>query len=176
MMTKFAKLIGSNSDAIYLRWRGRKEGPFLPSVIDAKLAANEIGLLHELLDGKRWITIRDFIRLKEAEIQAEHEAREEMRRQKQEEKDRQEREAGEALNRERLELANANEILRTRAITSEIRREVWRRDQGQCAKCASRLNLEYDHIVPFSKGGSNTVRNVELLCESCNRAKSDSIE
>ena len=62
------------------------------------------------------------------------------------------------------------------AISSEVRREVWRRDEGKCVKCGSRKNLEYDHIIPVSKGGSNTVRNVELLCEECNRAKSDLIQ
>ena len=30
-------------------------------------------------------------------------------------------------------------------------------------------------FIPFSKGGSNTVRNIELLCQNCNREKSDSI-
>ena len=62
------------------------------------------------------------------------------------------------------------------AISSEVRREVWRRDGGVCVKCGSRLNLEYDHIVPVSKGGSNTARNIELLCQACNRAKSASIQ
>jgi Holliday junction DNA helicase RuvB len=61
------------------------------------------------------------------------------------------------------------------AIPSEVRREVWRRDGGRCVKCGSRENLEYDHIIPGSKGGSNTARNIELLCEACNRAKSDLI-
>jgi len=62
------------------------------------------------------------------------------------------------------------------AIPSAIRREVWRRDEGKCVKCGSRKNLEYDHIIPVSRGGSNTARNIELLCETCNRAKSDLIE
>ena len=62
------------------------------------------------------------------------------------------------------------------AIPSEIRREVWRRDEGKCVKCGSRNNLEYDHIIPVSRGGSNTARNIELLCEACNRAKSDLIQ
>jgi TPR repeat protein len=62
------------------------------------------------------------------------------------------------------------------AISTQVRREVWRRDGGVCVKCGSRRNLEYDHIVPVSKGGSNTARNVELLCESCNRSKSASIQ
>jgi hypothetical protein len=61
-------------------------------------------------------------------------------------------------------------------IPAEVRREVWRRDGGVCVKCGSRVNLEYDHIVPVSKGGSNTARNIELLCETCNRSKSASIQ
>lgn len=64
---------------------------------------------------------------------------------------------------------------RTR-IPENIRIEVWRRDEGKCAGCGSRVNLEYDHIVPVSRGGSNTARNVELLCEACNRSKGDRIQ
>jgi hypothetical protein len=61
-------------------------------------------------------------------------------------------------------------------IPSNVRTEVWRRDEGKCVKCGSRVNLEFDHIVPVSKGGSNTARNIELLCQDCNRAKSASIQ
>lgn len=61
-------------------------------------------------------------------------------------------------------------------IPEEVRIAVWRRDEGKCSKCGSRKNLEYDHIIPISKGGSNTVRNIELLCEECNRKKKDHIE
>ncbi len=56
-------------------------------------------------------------------------------------------------------------------IPEQVRIEVWRRDGGKCAVCGSRDNLEYDHIVPVSKGGSNTARNIELLCEKHNRSK-----
>lgn len=71
----------------------------------------------------------------------------------------------------------ANEVKyeRTR-IPEEVRIAVWRRDQGRCARCGSRENLEYDHIVPVSKGGGNTERNIELLCQDCNRAKGNRIE
>jgi len=61
-------------------------------------------------------------------------------------------------------------------IPEEVRIAVWRRDQGKCARCGNRENLEYDHIVPVSKGGSNTTRNIELLCQNCNRAKGNRIE
>lgn len=63
----------------------------------------------------------------------------------------------------------------TRSISASVRREVWRRDEGRCVDCGSRENLEFDHIIPFSRGGSNTARNIELRCERCNRAKAAAI-
>jgi len=60
-------------------------------------------------------------------------------------------------------------------IPESVRIEVWRRDGGKCARCGSREKLEYDHIVPISKGGSNTARNIELLCEKHNRSKSNNV-
>jgi len=60
-------------------------------------------------------------------------------------------------------------------IPEQVRVEIWRRDGGKCARCGSREKLEYDHIVPISKGGSNTARNIELLCEKHNRSKSDNV-
>ncbi len=62
-----------------------------------------------------------------------------------------------------------------RSISDDVRLKVWRRDEGKCVKCGSLEKLEYDHIIPVSKGGSNTERNVRLLCEKCNRTKSDGI-
>lgn len=64
---------------------------------------------------------------------------------------------------------------RREAIPEEVRMYVWRRDQGRCVKCGSAERLEFDHIIPFSKGGSATERNIQLLCESCNREKRDDI-
>jgi len=60
-------------------------------------------------------------------------------------------------------------------IPEEVRNMVWRRDEGKCVQCGSNHNLEFDHIIPVSKGGSNTARNLQLLCENCNRQKSDGI-
>jgi len=52
---------------------------------------------------------------------------------------------------------------------------VWKRDMGKCVKCGGKGQLEFDHIIPVSKGGSNSERNIQLLCERCNREKRDSI-
>jgi len=60
-------------------------------------------------------------------------------------------------------------------IPENVRFFVWRRDGGKCVKCGGKENLEFDHIIPISKGGSSTERNIQLLCEKCNREKSDKI-
>lgn len=60
-------------------------------------------------------------------------------------------------------------------VPEHVRIAVWRRDAGRCARCGSRVRLEFDHIVPISRGGSNTARNIELLCQDCNRSKGSRI-
>ncbi len=64
---------------------------------------------------------------------------------------------------------------RREPIPQHVQDTVWRRDGGRCVKCGSQENLEFDHIIPLSKGGSNTVRNIQLLCQKCNREKSNKI-
>ena len=61
---------------------------------------------------------------------------------------------------------------RSRRITQEVKDKGWNRDGGKCVECGSNENLEFDHIIPHSKGGANTYRNIQLLCEPCNRSKS----
>lgn len=64
-----------------------------------------------------------------------------------------------------------------RMIPSKIKREVWERDQGRCRLCGESKDLHFDHIIPFSRGGTSTnVENIQLLCASCNLSKSDRIE
>jgi hypothetical protein len=84
---------------------------------------------------------------------------------------REEREAAEQEAQEEARLAELGPRRRL-AIPQHVRHDVWRRDQGRCVECGSREKLEYDHTIPLSLGGSNTARNLRLLCEPCNRRKS----
>lgn len=60
-------------------------------------------------------------------------------------------------------------------IPMDIATAVWNRDGGKCCFCGSNENLEFDHIIPISKGGATTFRNLQLLCKNCNTKKSDNI-
>lgn len=66
---------------------------------------------------------------------------------------------------------------RRRLIPTQVKLEVWQRDHGKCAICGASDELHFDHILPFSKGGTSmTAVNVQLLCARHNLAKSDRIE
>ena len=63
----------------------------------------------------------------------------------------------------------------SRRIAHEVKIEVWARDGGRCVGCGASDYLEFDHIIPHSRGGASTVNNVQLLCRRCNSEKSDRI-
>ncbi|MFC2066316.1 HNH endonuclease [Chloroflexota bacterium] len=77
---------------------------------------------------------------------------------------------------------NNNEIQNSvlehnRLIPPQVKLEVWKRDGGKCVICESTDNLHFDHIIPFSRGGSSLVsQNIQLLCARHNIAKRDRIE
>jgi 5-methylcytosine-specific restriction endonuclease McrA len=56
-------------------------------------------------------------------------------------------------------------------IPDRVKTFVWQRDAGACVSCGARSRLEFDHTIPLSMGGSNTDRNLQVQCETCNRAK-----
>lgn len=45
--------------------------------------------------------------------------------------------------------------------------------RGRCAHCGTKLGDDYhvDHVVPISRGGSNSPGNLQLLCPTCNKSK-----
>ena len=48
--------------------------------------------------------------------------------------------------------------------------------EGECAGCKMDFPFkifEVDHVVPRSRGGSDHLENLQLLCASCNRIKGD---
>lgn len=70
-----------------------------------------------------------------------------------------------------------HDIEHNRIIPTSVKLEVWRRDKGRCVKCGSQDNLHFDHIIPYSKGGSSLVaENIQILCARHNLQKRDKIE
>lgn len=71
-------------------------------------------------------------------------------------------------------------IQRTRSISLNIRIKVLSRDNFRCVFCGKSpatdlgTKLHIDHIIPFSKGGTNDTENLQTLCEACNIGKSNS--
>lgn len=92
---------------------------------------------------------------------------------------------GRAVFRYRLELSRGgaepgptkSDLRHDRMIPSAVKREVWKRDRGQCVKCGSKKNLHFDHDYPFSRGGTSLLaENIRLLCAKHNLEKKDRIE
>jgi 5-methylcytosine-specific restriction endonuclease McrA len=52
----------------------------------------------------------------------------------------------------------------------ELRRRVYERDNHTCSNCGrSGVALHAHHIVPLSRGGSNSINNLKTLCEDCHK-------
>lgn len=71
--------------------------------------------------------------------------------------------------------------LRRKDIPQRVKRAVFYRDRGRCTGCDVNLSWvldslpreQFDHVVPLAIGGLNDITNLQLLCEQCNRTKSD---
>lgn len=44
-------------------------------------------------------------------------------------------------------------------------------DAKKCIKCGSKDFLQFDHKWPISKGGTDNIENIKILCRTCNQAK-----
>ena len=70
---------------------------------------------------------------------------------------------------------DATQKAKRERIADNVRLFTWQRDEGKCVKCGNKEKLEFDHIIPVAEGGSSTERNIQLLCENCNRSKGKKI-
>ena len=67
----------------------------------------------------------------------------------------------------------------SRNINLCLRFKVFQRDNFKCCACGRSpattqgLELQVDHIKPWSKGGETTLENLQTLCRDCNLGKSD---
>jgi 5-methylcytosine-specific restriction endonuclease McrA len=70
--------------------------------------------------------------------------------------------------------------LNARSIPAEVRRAVWKRDQGQCTfenehgrRCPSRTGLQFDHVLEVARGGEASVQNLRLRCHAHNQLEAE---
>lgn len=68
-----------------------------------------------------------------------------------------------------------------KSFSKNFRTKIFERDNYECQICYSNLinqpdNRVIDHKIPLSKGGSNAIGNLWLLCDSCDKRKRDSID
>ena len=73
-------------------------------------------------------------------------------------------------------------------IYGATRRKLWEKLGKGCVRCGAETALfrgspysdppvaHLDHIVPFSKGGRCSEKNMQVLCESCNCSKGAKLE
>ena len=69
-----------------------------------------------------------------------------------------------------------------RHVPHAVVRAVSERDGYQCTfkdpggrRCSERINLQFDHVIPFARGGQTTVENVRLLCVVHNQHEAERV-
>ncbi len=84
-----------------------------------------------------------------------------------------------ALTESKLGLKQSKPESKSRYVSKRTVREIKHRDQHQCQyvdpetkkQCSARHHLQIEHKIPFAKGGSFDLQNLELLCPSHNRLR-----
>ena len=63
---------------------------------------------------------------------------------------------------------------KAKPLSQKIRKRIYRRDKFRCVICHSRIDLEIDHILPISRGGSaDDEKNLQLLCRDHHLRKTE---
>ena len=63
---------------------------------------------------------------------------------------------------------------RIRYATHTMRKRIYKRDAGQCQYCGVEVSIQqcnFDHVIPFSRGGSTNQMNLVVCCRGCNELK-----
>jgi 5-methylcytosine-specific restriction endonuclease McrA len=75
----------------------------------------------------------------------------------------------------RKTIEKTNTTPKSRHIPAAVKRAVYERDQGRCTyvdpngrRCTERHGLEFDHIVPYGRGGDHSAGNLRLACRAHN--------
>jgi hypothetical protein len=70
----------------------------------------------------------------------------------------------------------------SRHVPTSTRDEVFQRDKRRCTyvgsngiRCNATHHLQIDHIVPYARGGTNSVHNLRLLCERHNKLEAERV-
>ena len=78
---------------------------------------------------------------------------------------------------EAIETADPAHIKREKAKARELRNSSWWKQQvgmGICYHCEqkfSREELTMDHLIPLSRGGTSSKKNIVVACKQCNSLK-----
>lgn len=62
---------------------------------------------------------------------------------------------------------------RRQTLSKKLRTEIFRKHKATCPICGEKnpTKLSIDHIIPYSKGGTDDPKNLRILCKSCNSKK-----
>ena len=55
-------------------------------------------------------------------------------------------------------------------ISQKVRKEVMKRDGGQCIVCGSNYGLQIAHFISRARGGLGKCENLGVMCVSCHSA------
>jgi hypothetical protein len=71
-----------------------------------------------------------------------------------------------------MDMQPQDQAQRRDVIPDDVKQLVWLRDGGRCRHCGAQAELQFDHVIPVTMGGSSNPENPQILCGSCNRRKS----
>ena len=66
-------------------------------------------------------------------------------------------------------------------LNNSLRYDIMKRDNFRCVYCGkspatnSNVELQIDHTIPISKGGTNNIDNLKTICKECNVGKNNKL-